>query len=133
VPETRIEDAARRADRWITTHVDVMLYEDSVEGIIFVLRQLGAGVSRGALTRGGHSSLRVEPAMRHLGFEPQAAGVFGMWLLGRKDPEHNATALLDAALDSEPADRRCLERWRRVALRWGFATPVHPPVQRRTA
>jgi DNA-directed RNA polymerase specialized sigma24 family protein len=133
LPETDVEDAARRADRWIATRVGVMLSEDSVEAVIFVLGRLAEGVSRSSLTRGGHSSLRVDPAMRHLGFDPDAAGVFGVWLLGRKDPEHNAAALLDAALDGEPADQRCLDRWRRIALRYGFATATHLGPRRRTA
>jgi DNA-directed RNA polymerase specialized sigma24 family protein len=133
VPETSIEDAAQRADRWVTAHVGVTLTADSVEAIIFVLRRLKSGVSRSALVRGGHSSLRADLAMRHLGFEPQAAGVFGVWLLGRKDAQHNAASVLDAALDREPVDERCLDRWRRVALRSGFAMPVRGPDQRRTA
>jgi DNA-directed RNA polymerase specialized sigma24 family protein len=133
LPDPDVEAAAQRADRWITAHVGVMLSEDSVEAVIFVLGRLVDGVSRSSLTRGGHSSLRVEPAMRHLGFEPDAAGVFGVWLLGRTDAEHNAAAVLDAALDGEPADQRCLDRWRRIALRYGFATPTCVGPRRRTA
>ena len=124
LPDTDIEDAAQRADRWITSQVGVTLTEDSVEAVIYVLRRLTAGVSRSALTRGDHSSLRMDPAMRHLGFEPQAAGVFGVWLLGRRDAEHNAAAVLDAALDREPINQRCVDRWRRTALRFSFGLPV---------
>jgi hypothetical protein len=132
VPETAIEDAAQRANRWIAAHLGVVLTADAVEGVIFVLRRL-TEVSRSSLTRGGHSSLRVEPAMRHLGFEPDAAGVFGVWLLGRTDAEHNAAAVLDAALDGEPADQRGRDRWRRIALRYGFATATCVGPRRRTA
>jgi DNA-directed RNA polymerase specialized sigma24 family protein len=133
LPDPDVEAAAQRADRWITAHVGVTLSEDSVEAVIFVLGRLVEGVSRSSLTRGGHSSLRVEPAMRHLGFEPDAASVFGVWLLGRTDAEHSAAAVLDAALDGEPADQRCLDRWRRIALRYGFATGTCIGPRRRTA
>jgi DNA-directed RNA polymerase specialized sigma24 family protein len=133
VPDISIEDAAQRADRWITAHVGVTLTADSVEAIIFVLRRLESGVSRSALVRGGHSSLRADLAMRHLGFDPQAAGVLGVWLLGRKDAQHNAASVLDAALDGEPVDQRCLDRWRRDALRYGFGTSAQVHDHRRTA
>ena len=42
--------------------------------------------------------------MRHLGFEPQAADpVFGVWLLGRRDAEHNAAAVLEPRWIESPS------------------------------
>jgi hypothetical protein len=56
-----------------------------------------------------------------------------VWLLGRQDSEHNAPAVLDAALDGEPVSDRDLDRRLRIALRYGFGGQVDRGPRLRTA
>jgi len=117
----QVEDAGTRVARWVCAQLGVRLTEDAVHAVVYVLDRLVAGVSRGALLRGAHSGLGTDPAMRCLGFRSPAASAFGVWLLGRHDAGHNAPSVLNAALYGEAPDNLSVERWRRVALRAGFA------------
>jgi len=121
-PCREIDDAAARVDRWVLTTLAVQLSSDAWDAVVYVLDRLVDGVSRAALLRGGHSALGNDPAMRHLGFTPAGGAAFGVWLLGRQDPAHNAPSVLDAVLLSEEAAASSIVRWRREAVRYGFGT-----------
>jgi DNA-directed RNA polymerase specialized sigma24 family protein len=127
-PCREVEDTARRLERWLFEHVGVALAPAAVDAVVYVLDRLVAGVSRAALVRGGHSGLALDPAMRHLGFESASASGFGCWLLGRQDAEHNAPSVLDAFLDGGAPERFVAERWRRQALKFGFAADADSAV-----
>lgn len=119
-----IERAAVRTREWVSDNLDVCMSADAEHALVYVLDRLVAGVSRAALVRGGHSALRSDPALRHLGFSPGAASAFGLWLLGRRDTQHGAASVLDAAIAGDPVDHLTAQRWRRDALRFGFAHPA---------
>jgi DNA-directed RNA polymerase specialized sigma24 family protein len=120
-PSPAVEHAADRVAAWVHDHLGIRLSIDAVNATVYVLDRLVAGVSRGALLRGGKSSLTTDPAMHHLGFAPPAASAFGVWLLGRQDPAHNAPSVLDAVLSSDEPPLPVAERWRRHATTFGFA------------
>lgn len=121
VEDTAVTDAAARIRDWITAEIGVRLNRSGMDALVYVMDRLVAGVSRSTLLRGGRSALGVDPAMQHLGFESEAASAFGVWLLGRGDAHHNAPSVLDAALDDRQVDQLTAERWRRDAVRHGFA------------
>ncbi len=115
-----VDAAAIQVRAWIAEHLGVTLIADAFDALVYVLDRLVAGLSRSALVRGGNSSLRRDPAMRHLGFTDAAASCFGVWLLGRSDAQHNAPSVLDAAFGGD-VDPVSVERWRQVATAAGFA------------
>lgn len=125
-PSQAVDDAAGRIARWVLANVGVDLSPDAVNALVYVLDRLVSGVSRPVLLRGAHSGLGADPAMGHLGFTAPAASAFGTWLLGRDDPEHNAPSVIDMALGDELADGRSAKRWRRTAVRYGFAAVAEP-------
>jgi len=125
----QVEDAGARVARWVCAHVGIRLTVEAVHAVVYVLDRLVAGVSRGALLRGAHSGLGADPAMRCLGFCPAAASAFGVWLLGRNDAGHNAPSVLNAVLHGEAPDGLSVERWRREALKAGFAVLDSPTGQ----
>jgi hypothetical protein len=128
-PCRAVDLAADRVAVWVRENVEVELSADAVHALVYVLERLISGISRPVLLRGSHSGLAEDPAMRHLGFTPAAARAYGAWLLGRTDPGHNAPSVIDVALGDEPVTRRSVMRWRRTAVRFGFATALdsHEP------
>lgn len=114
-----VDAAAVQVRGWIAQHIGVTLTAEAFDALVYVLDRLVAGVSRSALVRGGNSSLRSDPAMWHLGFTQAGATSFGVWLLGRRDAQHNALSVLDAALGSD-VDKASVVRWHRVATAVGF-------------
>lgn len=121
-PCRAVDDVAARVAASAAEHLGVRLSPDALDATVYVLDRLVAGVSRTALVRGGSSGLAVDPAMRHLGFDPRASRAFGAWLLGRHDRGHSAPSLLDAVVDGEMPCVEVTQRWRRQALTAGFAT-----------
>ena len=128
-----IEHTATRVVDWVDLHVDVRMSDDARDAIVYCLDRLVAGVSRPALLRGGHSALGADPAMRHLGFNGPAATAFGVWLLGRHDAQHSSPSVLDAAVTAVPTTELTIERWRRDALRLGFAQVTASWLEQRSA
>lgn len=122
-----VEDLARRTTQWVRMRIGVELTPGAADAVVYVLDRLCGGLSRTSLLRGGHSRLRVDPAMRHLGLSERAAGGFAVWLLGRNDHPHQAPAVLDAALSDTEPPPMTIHRWRRNALRFGFAVPILRP------
>lgn len=120
-PGREVEQAVERVVLWIVCHVGVELTPGAVDAVVYVLDRLVAGISRAALVRGGRVGIAEDPAMRHLGFEPDGARVFARWLLGRTDAGHELPSVLDAALSGESVSTSVLTDWRAAALRAGFA------------
>lgn len=120
-PAGAVEDTAGRLSVWVLGHLDIRLSPDAVNATVYILDRLVAGVSRASLVRGGDSNLAADPAMRHLGFDPAGARAFAVWLLGRDDPKHNAASVLDAFVEGVPPAPLVVERWRRRAVKIGFA------------
>jgi hypothetical protein len=117
-----VESATARIVSWVSVHVGVVLTADAEQAIIYILERLIDGVSRASLVRGSHSALGIDIAMRHLGFDPAAAGAFAVWLLGRADQSRRATSVLDAALLGAHFEEDERMRWRRQSLELGFAS-----------
>ena len=123
--DDRIAAAAHRLHDWVERQLRLRLTASALDATTYVLDRLRAGKSRTTLLRGGHSSLRHDPAMQHLGFDPESSSAFGTWLLGR--PERRVLGVIDAAvLEIHAGDRVCA-RWRAVALRSGFGEPSRTP------
>lgn len=126
--------ASRHTDRtvsrivtWAFDRLGIAVTTAAVDATTYVIDRMLSGLSRSSLTRGGHSGLAHDPAMRHLGFQPAAAHAFAGWLLGRHDRQRDSPGVLDAALlGAEPDDVTCA-RWRRTALQFGLAEPVRRP------
>lgn len=120
-----VEQMAGRVSAWVATNLAVELSAGAVDAIVYVLDRLVAGVARASLTRGGHSGLGNDPAMRHLGFTPDDARGFGTWLLGRPDRPSVAPSVLDAVVDGASPEAALADRWRDEALRLrlGIAVP----------
>lgn len=133
-----VEDVADQLAEWVTSHLSVVLTDEALHAVVYVLDRLLARVGRAALVRGAHAGLSGDPAMRHLGFDAAAAGAFARWLLGRADAGHKAPALLDAFLDANEPKSEVLTRWRDVAVEHGFARELAsvtnlPPTEPRPA
>lgn len=117
---TDVDRVVGQVAQWVRRQVGIRLGQAALDGAVYVVDRLVAGISRTTLVTGGHSRLGVDPAMRHLGFTSAGAGAFGIWLLGRRDGSHNTVGLLDAALGGVLADAALVERWRAEALKHGF-------------
>ncbi len=122
-----VEKTASRVAEYVLEEVGVELSADAIDALVYVLDRLVAGVRRATLVRGGHSALRADPAMTHLGFCPGAAGAFARWLLGRDDGQRETPSVLDAFLDGERVAPAVAVRWRRQALAFGFVADADDP------
>lgn len=129
-PSFEVDDAAARIGTWVTVHLGVYLTADAVHAVTYALDRLVAGVSRGALARGGYVGLGDDPAMRHLGFTPQTSRVLARWLLGRTDRSRGFPSVLNAALLDEEVGSEVLAAWRRTAIEAGFAHDQNSAVTR---
>lgn len=139
-PCVEVARTASRLAEYVHEEVGVVLSDDAIDALTYVLDRLAGGVSRSTLVR-GHTGLRTDPAMAHLGFCPTSAGGFGCWLLGRTDGRHDAPSVLDAFLDGRSAAPNVAAGWRRQAIAFGFVAEPEEPSrgaatdgpQRRTA
>jgi len=138
-PATEVEKTASRVAEFVYEQIGVELSDDAIDAIDYVLDRLVAGVRRTTLVRGGHSGLRTDPAMRHLGFSEASAGAFACWLLGREDAQRHVPSVLNAFLDRELLTPAVAARWHRQAIAFGFVVERDesiadgPCVKRRSA
>lgn len=128
-----VDDLAELINDWSWQQLGVCLTKPAGDALVYVLDRLVAGVNRITLVTGGHSRLRVDPAMRHLGFSGDQAAAFGLWLLGRNDASRRITGVLDAALGDSDPGAAYLERWRREAIQHDFGSHRNDSSERLSA
>lgn len=119
-PSREVENLAGRLAEWVKEHLGIVLTDDAVDAVAYVVDRLLAGVGRPSLVRGGYAGLATDPAMGYLGFDAVSARAFARWLLGRSDPGHEAASVLDAFLAGRVEDRKVVADWSRVAVDSGF-------------
>jgi hypothetical protein len=123
--DDRVTGATRRLEDWTALELGLKLTPRAVDATTYVLDRLCDGTSRSTLIRGGHSALSNDVAMRVLGFDHEAAGAFGVWLLGR--PERKIPGIVDSAALGVLVTDLIRARWRGVAITFGFAEPTRTP------